>query len=195
MKIVSAEFVAAAGSPAQCPREGLPEAAFAGRSNVGKSSLINTLVRRNKLARTSSTPGRTRTINFFRVNGQYMFADLPGFGYARVPREQRRQWRSMVESYLAERDELRAVVLIMDLRRAPGEDERKLIGFLTAHGIPPLLVATKADKLGANQRVKPLRELGRALGMAPDQIILFSAATGEGVDELWKRLLELMKPR
>ncbi|HUT51782.1 MAG TPA: ribosome biogenesis GTP-binding protein YihA/YsxC [bacterium] len=195
MKIVSAEFVLSAAGPEQWPREGLAEAAFSGRSNVGKSSLINALVRRHKLARTSSTPGQTRSINFFRVNGKYMFADLPGFGYAKVAKEERRRWRRMVESYLAAREELRAVVLIMDLRRTPGAEERELIGFLTSHGIPPLLVATKADKLSRNRRVKPLRELGQALGIAPDRIVIFSAVTGEGMEELWKRLLELLSPR
>jgi len=193
MKIVSADFVMSAEEPSHYPREGLPEVAFAGRSNVGKSSLINTLVKRKRLARVSSTPGHTRLINFHRINNKYMFADLPGYGYAKVSKKERERWKRMVETYLVSRQELRAAVLIMDLRRTPREDELDLIGFLTGHGITPVLVATKADKLGKTKRVKPLKEMAKALGIAPETIIAFSMVTGEGRDALWRKLRELME--
>ncbi|OGP59096.1 MAG: hypothetical protein A2V67_08120 [Deltaproteobacteria bacterium RBG_13_61_14] len=192
MKITSAEFVTTAIDPAGWPREGLPEAAFLGRSNVGKSSLINCLVGRKSLARTSSTPGRTRALNFFRVNGQWMFADLPGYGYANVSKEMRKGWQKLVEQYLQERKELRVAVLILDLRRPAGDDERDLIGWLSGQGLPFLLVATKADKLSRSQRQKAQAELAHGLGTRPDQIALFSARTREGREELCRRLLEGM---
>lgn len=192
IKVVSAEFVGSAKEPSVYPREGLPEVAFAGRSNVGKSSLINVLVRRKKLARTSSTPGHTRALNFYRVNGRYVFCDLPGYGYAKVNKQERGQWKGMVETYFKARDELCAVVIIMDLRRKPGQEELDLIGFLTGEGITPLLVATKADKLGRTKRVKPMREMAKALGIPASSMVVFSAHTGEGRDALWKRLIELM---
>lgn len=195
MKVLSAEFVISAFAPEQCPGERLPEAAFAGRSNVGKSSLINSLLNRRKLARVSSTPGQTRAINFYRVNERYMFADLPGFGFAKVSQEERRSWRRMVETYLAGREELRAVVLIMDIRRVPGPEEKDLIGFLTAQGVAPVLAATKADKLGKTRRAKPLKEMGDALGVAPGSILVYSAVSGEGKDALWSKLLALMGQR
>jgi len=195
MKITAAEFLSSAERPEHYPQEGLPEAAFAGRSNVGKSSLINALVQRKKLARTSSTPGRTRAINFFRVNDQYMFADLPGFGYAKVSKAERGRWREMVETYLRTRAELRTVVLIMDIRRTPAAEEIDLIGFLTAQGLTPLLVATKADKLGKNQRLRPLKQTAEALGIPAANIVTFSAASGEGRDALWNRLKALLDPR
>ena len=193
MKIVSAEFVKTAKDPSGYPDEGLPEVAFAGRSNVGKSSLINVMVRRKKLARTSSTPGHTRALNFYRINGRCMFCDLPGYGYAKVTKKERQQWQGMVEAYLKSRDELKAVVIIMDLRRKPGQEELDLIGFLTGEGITPLLIATKADKLGKTKRVKPLRDMAKALGIPSQSIMVFSARSGEGRETLWKRLVELMK--
>ncbi|MFO8058469.1 MAG: ribosome biogenesis GTP-binding protein YihA/YsxC [bacterium] len=192
MKVKNSEFVKSASHPSQCPDEGLPEVAFAGRSNVGKSSLINSLLGRKNLARTSGSPGHTRTLNFYRINNRYMFADLPGYGYAKAPREERKSWKNLVEGYLRTRSELCAVVIILDMRREPGQEEIDLIGFLTAEGITPLLVATKADKIGKTKRVKPLRAAAGALGMTFDSILQFSARTGEGRDALWKRLVELM---
>jgi len=192
MKVISSEFVKTAKAPSDYPEEGLPEIAFAGRSNVGKSSLINKLLNRKKLARTSSTPGRTRALNFFRVNDRYMFVDLPGYGFAKVSQKEREAWLDMVETYLVQRQELRAVVMIMDLRRSPAREELDLITFLTHEGITPVLVATKADKLGKTRRTKPLREMGEKLGIPHGNIILFSSQTGEGRDRLWKKLVELM---
>jgi len=193
MKITSADFITTAADRSGWPAENLPEVAFLGRSNVGKSSLLNCLVNRNALARTSSTPGRTRQINFFRVNQKWIFADLPGYGYARVSREMRKSWQAMVEDYLASREQLKAAVLILDLRRNPGDEERDLLGWLSARGIPFLLVATKADKLGKNERQKALAALGRGLGVSPTQVTPFSAHTREGREELWGRLLKLLE--
>jgi GTP-binding protein len=190
MKITSAEFVTTATGRSGWPAAGLPEAAFLGRSNVGKSSLLNCLVNRRGLARTSSTPGRTREINFFRVNQKWIFADLPGYGYAKVSREMRNNWQAMVEDYLTGREQLKAAVLIQDLRRPPGPEERDLLAWLSGRGIPFLLVATKADKLGRGERHRALLALGQGLGLSPDQITPFSATTREGRDELWKRLLK-----
>ncbi len=190
MKITSAEFVTTATGRSGWPAAGLPEAAFLGRSNVGKSSLLNCLVNRRGLARTSSTPGRTREINFFRVNQKWSFADLPGYGYAKVSREMRNNWQAMVEDYLTGRKQLKAAVLIQDLRRPPGPEERDLLAWLSGRGIPFLLVATKADKLGRSERHRALLALGQGLGLGPDQITPLSATTREGRDELWKRLLK-----
>ncbi len=192
MKVGQAEFVVSATKPAGFPGEGLPEVSFAGRSNVGKSSLINSLLGRKKLAKTSSTPGRTRLINFFRVNNKYMFADLPGYGYAKVSKKMRQSWQPMVEGYLRSRDDLRVVILIQDIRRIPGKEEIDLIGYLTGMGIPPLVVVTKADKLSRNKRVKPLREISKALGIPVPDLMVYSAQTGEGRDALWSRLKDFL---
>lgn len=192
MKILSAEFVKSASRVEQCPAEGLPEVAFAGRSNVGKSSLINALLGRKKLARTSGSPGHTRSLNFFRINNRFMFCDLPGYGYARASKGERQSWKLMVESYLDQRRELKAVVLIMDLRRTPGPEEIELIGFLTVRGITPVLVATKSDKVGTTRRKKQAGEIAEALGASGRQVLLFSAQTGEGKPALWAKLRELM---
>jgi len=194
MKISSAEFVKSARDDSGWPREGLSEVAFAGRSNVGKSSLINRLVNRKSLALTSSTPGKTRSLNFFRVNNRFMFCDLPGYGFARVSKSERSSWKKMVEDYLAGREELAAVVMIIDIRRDPGDEERELTGFVTAHGLTPVVVATKADKMGKPRRKRRLEQIGEALGLSPESVIVFSARTGEGKDRLWKRLMELLAP-
>ncbi len=189
MRVVNAEFIKSAASRSGYPDEGLPEVAFGGRSNVGKSSLINKLLNRKRLARVSGKPGHTRLLNFYRVNGRVVFTDLPGYGFARVSAKERESWKRMVEEYLLTRDELKAVVLIMDIRRTPGAEEEELIGFLTANGIAPILAVTKADKLGKTKRTKPLRELASRLGISPGQVAVFSAHTGEGREELWKKIL------
>jgi GTP-binding protein len=190
VKITAAEFIGSAHDGAWFPPPDLPEIAFAGRSNVGKSSLINALARRKKLARTSADPGRTRAINFYRLNDRLVFADLPGYGYAKVAKAEREAWRRLVEAYLRNRKNLRAVVLIADLRRDPQSDDLELAAFLASLGRPFLAVATKADKLGPTQRQRPRAELAAALGLEPGHITLFSATAGIGRDELWARLRE-----
>jgi GTP-binding protein len=191
MLIKSAEFVISAVRPQQYPAEELPEFAFAGRSNVGKSSLINTLVSRRKLVQTSSTPGKTRLINFFRVNDALMFVDLPGYGYARVSEEERRKWRPMIEQYLSRRENLKAVVLILDIRRTPNEEDAQLLNWLARREIAAVLVVTKADKLSKTSQIKQLKVIAGALETDPDELVLFSAKSRQGRDVLWRTLLDL----
>jgi GTP-binding protein len=191
MLIKSAEFVTSAVRPSQFPPPDRPEFAFAGRSNVGKSSLINTLVNRKKLVLTSSTPGKTRLINFFCVNDALMFVDLPGYGYARVPAAERRRWRPMIESYLAGRPNLKAVIVILDARRTPAAEEAQLLEWLAERGIPPILVVTKSDKLSKTAQKKQLLDIAFALGADQEDLLLFSSKSRQGWDALWKAILIL----
>jgi GTP-binding protein len=191
MLIKSAEFVISAVRPQQYPAEELPEFAFAGRSNVGKSSLINTLVSRKKLVQTSSTPGKTRLINFFRVNDALMFVDLPGYGYARVSEEERLKWRPMIEKYLSSRENLKAVVLILDIRRTPNEEDAQLLNWLARREIAAVLVVTKTDKLSKTSQAKQLKIIAGALETDPDELVLFSAKSRQGRDVLWRTLVDL----
>jgi GTP-binding protein len=188
MIITSAQFVKSAVTPAQYPPADLPEIAFTGRSNVGKSSLINTLVNRKHLVKTSSTPGRTQLINFFIVNRAFSFVDLPGFGYAKVPAAVRRSWGPMVETYLSTRKTLKGVVLIMDLRRIPGIQELNFIEWLRVRTIPEILVLTKSDKLSKNKQITQKKSIADALGVSKEQPILFSAKSRMGKDDLWDAL-------
>jgi GTP-binding protein len=191
MLITSAEFVTSAVRPQQYPPDDLPEFAFAGRSNVGKSSLINTLVSRKKLVLTSSTPGKTRLINFFRVNNAFMFVDLPGYGYARVSEAERRKWRPMIEQYLSNRENLKAVVVILDIRRIPGEEDAQLRGWLARREIPSVLVITKTDKLSKTAQVKQHNAIAYALEVDPEELLLFSSKSRQGLEELWRTLMDL----
>jgi GTP-binding protein len=191
MLIKSAEFVISAVRPQQYPAEELPEFAFAGRSNVGKSSLINTLVSRRKLVQTSSTPGKTRLINFFRVNDALMFVDLPGYGYARVSQEERLKWRPMIEKYLSSRENLKAVVLILDIRRTPNEEDAQLLNWLARREIAAILVVTKTDKLSKTSQAKQLRIIAEALEIDADELVLFSAKSRQGRDVLWRTLVDM----
>ncbi len=190
--ISSAEFITSASRPEQYPREDLPEMAFAGRSNVGKSTLINCLVQRNKLVRTSRTPGRTQLINFFRINNAFIFVDLPGYGYAKVSQSLRATWGPMVEAYFDSRKNLRGVVQIMDLRHPPTPDDVSLWNWLDDRKIPAIPILTKADKL-TKTNWKPLAQAaGRILGIAPADFIFFSAQTRQGRDPLLLKVKELM---
>ena len=195
MKIVSAEFIASAASPIQYPRQRLPEVAFAGRSNVGKSSLINTLVHRKSLVKTSATPGKTRTINFFVVNERFSFVDFPGYGYARVPREMQASWRPMVEAYMKQRDFLRAVVHIVDFRHPPSELDVQLRAWLLHRRVAVLTVATKTDKVKRNQRAAHEQAIRRDLDLPIDEpLTLFSSHNQEGRLRLWQRLTPCLRP-
>jgi len=189
MKTTSAEFIKSAFKPQDYPPDLMPEVAFAGRSNVGKSSLINTIVNRKKLARTSSTPGRTQSINFFCINKKISFVDLPGYGFAKVPREIKRQWKPMVEQYLENRRSLALVVVILDSRREPASDDINLLEWLNFSAIPILIVMTKTDKLSQNKRAKQKSLIRKMLTLEEHQIVSFSAINGEGKDELWKKIL------
>ena len=191
MIIKSAEFVTSAVKKSQYPPEDLPEIAFAGRSNVGKSSLINTLVNRKRLVKTSSTPGRTQLINFFDINGNLTFVDLPGYGYARVPAAVRKKWGPMIETYLSTRQSLKGVVIIMDIRRLPREEEHNLIHWLAHYSIASLLVLTKTDKLSKSRLIKQQAAIVKALAVAKEDVILFSAKTRRGKDAVWDAILRL----
>ncbi len=192
MQIKSAEFVTSATRPSEYPAARLPEIAFAGRSNVGKSSLINTLVNRKRLVKTSSTPGRTQLINFFDINGRIVFVDLPGYGYAKVPPSVRKKWGPMIETYLSGRKALRGVVVIMDIRRTPQQEELNLLDWLSHYAIAAIVVLTKTDKLSKNKSAQQHRRIARALSMAPQDLILFSAKSRRGRDTLWNAILALV---
>jgi GTP-binding protein len=188
MIVKSAEFVTSAVKPAQYPEALYPEAAFAGRSNVGKSSLINTLVNRKRLVKTSATPGRTQLINFFTVNDRVSLVDLPGYGYAKVPASVTRNWGPMIETYLKGRETLKAVVLILDVRRIPGIEEQNFIDWLELYHRTPILVLTKADKLSKSAQKKQRQAIAAALGVNDAALILFSAKTRLGKPEVWSAI-------
>ncbi|MBW2092076.1 MAG: YihA family ribosome biogenesis GTP-binding protein [Deltaproteobacteria bacterium] len=187
--IREAKFLISAVKPDQFPAPNQPEVAFAGRSNVGKSTLINSLLSRRGLARTSRTPGRTQTINFFDINHEIYFVDLPGYGFARVPKAVRASWRPMVEGYLLANRDLRALVLIIDIRRDPQAEEHNLLLWLKERRVPPLVVITKADKLSRGKRPGRAAAIKRELGLT-DTPLLFSAQTGEGKEKIWNHILE-----
>ena len=193
MKIKFAEFVKSATEPRDYPAPDKPEVAFAGRSNVGKSSLINTLVNRKKLVRTSKKPGRTQTINFYNVNDELYLVDLPGYGYARVSKAERHAWGPMIETYLDMRPNLVGIVCIMDIRRGVEDDDRQLIEAAPHFGVQPILVFTKADKLGKNEREARRREIAREFGhqVDPEELLLFSSKERIGKRALWKQIKSL----
>ncbi|MGD8764549.1 MAG: ribosome biogenesis GTP-binding protein YihA/YsxC [Desulfobacteraceae bacterium] len=192
MKIKSAEFIISASKPSQYPPTNLPEIAFAGRSNVGKSSLINTLVNRKHLVKTSSTPGRTQLINFFNINEVMVFVDLPGYGYARVPQAVRKKWGPMIENFLSKRKTLKGVVVILDVRRTPRTEDLDLIRWLDYYNIASILVITKADKLSKNKQLKQQATILQALAVDRQDVILFSAKTRLGRDAVWEAILALI---
>ncbi len=187
MKITSAEFVKSAVWPNQYPPATMPEIAFVGRSNVGKSSLINALVGRKSLAKTSNTPGRTQLINFFTVNSSLFFVDLPGYGFAKVPRSVKKDWGDMIETYLRERRNLALVVFILDVRRDPSADDLSLRDWLDHYRIPYAAILTKSDKLSNQQALGRKKLIEKAMGKgASGNTILFSAKTRKGAEELWQ---------
>jgi GTP-binding protein len=174
------------------PDSPLPEVAFAGRSNVGKSSLLNSLVRRKSFARVSRTPGRTREINFFRINNGFVLVDLPGYGYARVSKEKKSEWRPMIESYLRRTSQLRGIVLLLDIRREPSDDDRAMLDFLAEVEVPTIVALTKTDKLSKAAALAKSAEISRVLALEPEQVIPFSAHTGEGRVELLEAITALV---
>jgi len=192
MIIRSAKFVCSAVTPGHYPPDDLPEVAFAGRSNVGKSSLINKILNRKKLVRTSKTPGRTQLLNFFEINELWRFVDLPGYGYAKVPAEVQKRWRPMVESYLTTRVNLRGMVWLLDIRREVSKEDLTLWDWLQAKQVTVIIVITKADKLSKNKRNKQAASIAKSLGRKAQELIQFSATSGEGTDEIWQALRQLL---
>jgi len=190
MKIISAEFIKSATDPSHYTEDTLPEIAFAGRSNVGKSSLINTLLARKKLARTSNTPGRTQLINFFLVNDGLSFVDLPGYGYAKVPLVVKKSWGPMVEKYLKTRNNLHMVIVILDIRRDPTKDDLSLISWLYAYDVKPIFVLTKSDKLSKNKVAMRRRAIREILEVSDDALVTFSAKTREGREKIWNMIVD-----
>ena len=192
MKILSAEFVISAVGPKQFPQDSRPQIAIAGRSNVGKSSIINSLLHRKHLVKTSQTPGKTQLINFFIVNESFYFVDLPGYGFARVPHAVTDAWAPMIEGYLKNAPTLAAVVVLLDSRREPDERDVRLIEWLRQYDIPVIYALTKIDKLNRQETERARRSMSAALGDAGD-LVLTSAKSGQGIKELWGEIVKYIK--
>jgi len=187
MRILSAEFITSAVTPKQFPADKKPQIAFAGRSNVGKSSLINALLHRKNLVKTSATPGKTQLINFFLINEQFYFVDLPGYGYAKVPHAVTDAWAPMIERYLKESPELAAVVVLLDIRRKPDKRDIRLIEWLEQYNIPAIIALTKIDKLNRQETEQSQKKILPLLE-TEETLILTSAKTGTGIKDLWKSI-------
>lgn len=193
MKVVSSDIVISAVKPDQYPETELPEFALAGRSNVGKSSFINKMLNRKGLARISSKPGKTQTLNFYLINEILHFVDVPGYGYAKVSKTERAAWGKMIETYFTSREQLRAAVLIVDLRHPPTRDDIMMYDFLKHYEIPCVIIATKADKIPKGKWQKHLKVTRETLDLDKnDHLLLFSSETGEGKDQAWKILQSYM---
>lgn len=188
LKIKTAELIISAVQPHQYPDEGLPEIALVGRSNVGKSSLINTLLNRRNLARTSSQPGKTRTINFYRINSAWCFVDLPGYGYAKVSQSSREEWRVMIERYLSGRQPLKEIWQLVDLRHPPTVQDLQMNRWMVHFDFPRLVIATKADKISKGARLRHLEVIRKEMGLKTGEMLAFSAQTGDGRDALLNRI-------
>jgi len=186
MKVTNAEIVISAVSKKQYPNDALPEIALAGRSNVGKSSFINKIIQRKNLARTSSKPGKTQTLNFYKINEMFYFVDVPGYGYAKVSKKEREKWGQMMDEYFQTRETLKVVLLITDIRHAPTADDVQMYDFLKYYDLPVIIIATKLDKIPKSKRSKHLKRTIETLQVEADDVVLpFSAETGEGKDEAW----------
>jgi len=192
MIIKSSTFMTSAVKPSQYPDPGPPEIAFAGRSNVGKSSLINVLVNRKRLVKASSTPGRTRLVNFFNINDAFSFVDLPGYGYAKVPVSISRTWGPMIETYLQSRTSLKGVVMIVDIRRDPREGEFNLLDWLNHNQLDRIIVVTKADKFSKTKQKQRLAAIANGLSMRASDLILFSSKSRVGKELIWDKIEGLL---
>lgn len=187
MKVTQAEFTISAVAPKQYPAENLPEIALAGRSNVGKSSFINKMINRKALARTSSKPGKTQTLNYYFINEFFYFVDVPGYGYAKVSKTEREAWGKMMETYFSEREPLRATILVVDIRHKPTNDDVMMYDFLKHYQIPVIIIATKLDKIKKGQVNKQLKLIKETLAVEPgDQLIAFSSETAQGKETAWQ---------
>jgi GTP-binding protein len=194
MKVTEAEIVISAVGPKQYPTEALPEIALAGRSNVGKSSFINKLINRKNLARTSSKPGKTQTLNFYKINQQFLFVDVPGYGYAKASKSEREKWGQFIEEYLTTREHLRAVIQLVDIRHEPTKDDQAMYEWLEHLGMNVIIVATKVDKISKGKIQKHIKVVKQTLQVKPGvPIIPFSAETAQGKDEAWNTILAYIK--
>lgn len=189
MKVTAAEFITSAVGPKQYPTDGLPEIALVGRSNVGKSSLLNKMMSRKALARISARPGKTQTLNYYKANNQLYFVDFPGYGYAKVSKSIKEQWGQMIQGYLSQRKELRFVIQLVDIRHAPSKDDIAMYDWCKQIGLPTVVVATKGDKIARGKWPQHLKVIRQDLQFrGDDTIIVFSSETGQGRDELWAEI-------
>ena len=189
MKVKTADIEISAVSPKQYPTTGFKEIALAGRSNVGKSSFINTLLGRKNLARTSSKPGKTQTLNFFKINEAFYFVDVPGYGYAKVSKKERAKWGEMINTYLLERENLQAVVSLVDFRHEPSQEDKQMYEFLKYYEIPVIVVATKADKIKKGQWASHKQKIKKALNFDEnDDFVIFSSFNKYGIDQAWEKI-------
>lgn len=193
MIIRSTAFIKSATNPGNYPEASLPEVAFAGRSNVGKSTLINSLVNRRGLVRTSSTPGRTQLLNFFDINGEFSLVDLPGYGFAKVPLAVKKDWGPMVRTYLERREQLKGVVVLFDIRRVPREEDLDLLDWLEEFEVPTIPVITKVDKISRNRRAAQVKPILEATGLPLEAFSFFSALSKEGREDIWERIEDALE--
>jgi|SRR5690625_180578 len=192
MNVNKAEIVISAVTKEQYPKTDLPEIALAGRSNVGKSSFINKLIDRKNLVRTSSKPGKTRTLNFYNINDMFYFVDVPGYGYAKVSRTEREKWGKMIESYLETREQLRAVILVLDIRHEPSREDVQMIEYLRYYEIPIIIIGTKMDKISKTRRHQYVQKMNHFLQDDSISIIPFSAITGENKQKVWNEIYKFI---
>lgn len=194
MIIKSAELETVCGITSVLPRNVLPEIAFAGKSNVGKSSMLNALINRKSLARTSSTPGKTQTINYYNVNKELYFVDLPGYGYAKVSQSIKEKWGKMIEKYLRTSKALRRVFLLIDIRHEPGENDKNMYTWIVANGFEPVIIATKSDKISRGQIARQTAMIRKELHAPSSTVIIpFSAETKQGRDEIWEEIMKAVR--
>lgn len=192
MIIKKAELETVCGITSKLPQNTHPEFAFAGKSNVGKSSLINTLMNRKSLARTSAQPGKTQTINFYHINDAFYFVDLPGYGYARVPVEEKAKWGKMIEQYLGKSDMLKCVFLLIDIRHEPSANDRQMFAWIRSNGYVPVVIATKSDKLNRSQLPKQIKMVREGLGAEKENLVIpFSSVTKQGREEIWEMIEQM----
>ncbi|AEI14212.1 GTP-binding protein engB [Flexistipes sinusarabici DSM 4947] len=190
---MKAEFITSAADTGGFPETSLPEIAFIGRSNVGKSSMINALLGRKKLVKVGNTPGKTKLINFFNIEDKYIFVDLPGYGYAKTSKAERKKWGRLIENYLKARKQLKACVLIIDIRRIPSGDDFLMIEWLSENEIPIILTATKKDKVSRNELDKHISKIAEALSVTADAVLPFSATRKDGVEMVWNNITYVLK--